>query len=182
MKVFFDTEFIETPGSIELISIGMVRDDGESLYLQNAQCDFARAGDWITRNVLMQLTAFDMGTRWPVLKYPSTAYVVDPRDRPWASRRQILDAVSDFAPPEDKPEFWGYYADYDWVVFCWLFGSMVQLPKGYPKYCRDIKQLCDHLGNPQLPEKGKREHDALSDAFWNKRAYEFLARQALLRS
>ena len=73
-----------------------------------------------------------------------------------------------------KPEFWGYYADYDWVVFCWLFGSMMDLPKGWPMYCRDIKQFCDDIGNPRLPEQGKGEHHALSDAKWNKQAYDFL--------
>lgn len=30
------------------------------------------------------------------------------------------------------PEFYGYYCDYDWVVFCWLFGKMIDLPKDFP--------------------------------------------------
>jgi hypothetical protein len=76
---------------------------------------------------------------------------------------------------EDKPQFWGYYADYDWVVFCQTFGAMIDLPKGWPMYCRDIKQLCDDLGNPELPKQGKGEHNALADARWNKVAHEFLA-------
>lgn len=40
-------------------------------------------------------------------------------------------------------EFYGYYCDYDWVVFCWLFGKMIDLPKGFPMYCKDLKQLQD---------------------------------------
>ena len=43
----------------------------------------------------------------------------------------------------DKPEFYAYYADYDWVVFCWLFGRMVDLPEGFPMYCIDLKQELD---------------------------------------
>lgn len=39
-----------------------------------------------------------------------------------------------------EPEFFGYYSDYDWVVFCWLFGYMKYLPKGWPMYCKDLKQ------------------------------------------
>ena len=36
---------------------------------------------------------------------------------------------------EDKSvEFYGYYADYDWVASCWLFGKMIDLPKGFPMY------------------------------------------------
>lgn len=40
-------------------------------------------------------------------------------------------------------KFHAYYADYDWVVFCWLFGRMIDLPKGFPMYCVDIKQIMD---------------------------------------
>ena len=40
-------------------------------------------------------------------------------------------------------QFYGYYCDYDWVVFCWLFGRMIDLPKGFPMYCIDLKQLLD---------------------------------------
>jgi len=44
---------------------------------------------------------------------------------------------------EEPIEFYAYYADYDWVVFCWLFGKMIDLPKGFPMYCRDLKQMLD---------------------------------------
>jgi len=47
--------------------------------------------------------------------------------------------------PKDKPEFYAYYADYDWVVFCWLFGSMMNIPKGFPMYCNDLKQDLDRI-------------------------------------
>jgi len=42
-------------------------------------------------------------------------------------------------------------------------------------YCRDIKQECDRLGSPKLPEQGKGEHNALADARWNRSAYYFLS-------
>ena len=41
----------------------------------------------------------------------------------------------------NKPVFYAYYADYDWVVFCWLFGRMIDLPKGFPMYCNDLQQI-----------------------------------------
>ena len=43
--------------------------------------------------------------------------------------------------------FYAYYADYDWVAFCWLFGKMIDLPKGFPMYCRDLKQELDFVLN-----------------------------------
>lgn len=89
------------------------------------------------------------------------------------------------------PEFYAYYADYDWVVFCWLFGRMIDLPTGFPMYCNDLKQElerlnetlgynCDEKGNDyKLQEhvdypKQTNEHNALSDAKWNKDLYYFM--------
>jgi 3' exoribonuclease, RNase T-like len=93
--------------------------------------------------------------------------------------------------PKELPTFYGYYSDYDWVVFCWLFGKMVDLPKGFPNYCIDLKQILDEkaksipygytkeLGLKSIKmdanyPKQTNEHNALSDAIWNKQLYEFL--------
>ena len=151
MKIWFDTEFIEDGRTIDLISIGMVCEDGQELYLENSECDHSRASAWVKQNVLGSLQGGDA--------------VKNRHDIAWCVRRMA----------GDKPEFWGYYADYDWVVLCQLFGTMMDLPKGWPMYCRDIKQLCDEIGNPRLPEQGKGEHHALADARWNRLAYEFLS-------
>jgi hypothetical protein len=86
---------------------------------------------------------------------------------------RIASELRDFIG-DSKPEFWGYYADYDWVVTVQLFGTMMDLPKGWPMWCMDLKQWCYMLGDPKLPEQGKGEHNALADALWNKTAYEFL--------
>lgn len=42
-----------------------------------------------------------------------------------------------------KPELYGYYADYDHVVLCFLFGTMRDLPEGFPWYTIDLKQMLD---------------------------------------
>lgn len=90
-----------------------------------------------------------------------------------------------------KPEFYAYYADYDWVVFCWLFGKMIDLPKGFPMYCKDLKQIFDEkedwlkLQDMELPISLKqhtsypvqnplKSHNAIEDARWNKQFYKFL--------
>ena len=150
MKYFIDTEFIEDGKTIDLISIGIVSEHRQELYFVSSEFDESKANDWVKANVLSQLHGIGRKTRAEI-------------------RQEVLDFIG-----RDKPEFWGYYADYDWVVFCHIFGTMMDLPKGFPMYCRDIKQLCDSLGNPKLPEQGKGEHHALADARWNKLAYEFL--------
>jgi hypothetical protein len=149
MLIWFDTEFIEDGKTIDLISIGAVREDGAEFYAENADCDLNRASDWVIANV------------FPSLK------------REWMPRLTIARTFREFAG--EKPEFWGYYSAYDWIVLCQLYGTMMDLPKGWPMFCRDIKQECSRLGNPSLPIQGKSEHNALADARWNREAWDFLA-------
>lgn len=150
MRSWFDTEFIEDGRTIDLISIGMVREDGEQLYAEVADCDLSRASDWVVANVL-----------------PSLRGGGDRR-----GRDQIKNEIRAFSG--ENPEFWAYYGAYDWVALCQLYGTMMDLPKGWPMYVHDVKQLCDSVGNPDLPKQGKGEHNALSDARWTRAAWHFL--------
>lgn len=151
MKYFYDTEFIEDGETIDLVSIGIVAEDGRTYYAISTQFDEEKADDWVKKNVISKLE------QNPLL---------------WKSRNKIKEDIIAFIG-EDKPELWAYYADYDHVVLCQLFGRMIDLPSNFPFYTRDIKQLCDSLGNPKLPVQ-ENEHNALDDAKWNKEAYEFL--------
>lgn len=74
----------------------------------------------------------------------------------------------------EEPEFIGDCCSYDWVVFCQLFGKMIDLPKGFPMYINDIQQLAKSLGNPEIPIQLEGNHDALEDAKHIKKVYEFL--------
>lgn len=175
MKYFLDSEFIENGGTIDLISIALVCEDGREFYRQNSDAKFQNANDWVWRNVFPHLQHFHMrGDRscQPLPKI-STCHA---SDCPWRSRAEIRDEIADFChiPTYGKPVFWGFYSSYDWIAFCQLFGSMTSLPEGYPQWCRDLKQWCVELDDPKLPEQGKGEHNALLDARWNKRVYEFL--------
>lgn len=62
--------------------------------------------------------------------------------KPYNSLQKNI-VFTDIIEKYGKPEFYGYYSDYDWVVFCWLFGKMIDLPKGFPIYCIDLKQTLD---------------------------------------
>lgn len=148
-RIWFDTEFIEDGKTIELVSIGMVREDSATYYAEVDGVDYSRADPWLHKNVFPHL----QGTR-DVLK----------------DRGQIASDIVAFAG--EKPEFWAYYADYDWVVLCQLFGRMIDLPKGWPMFCRDLKQ---EAGNRELPKQTSAEHHALADALWTKEAHEALA-------
>ncbi|UQN06777.1 3'-5' exoribonuclease [Deinococcus sp. QL22] len=178
MRYFYDTEFIEDGDTIELISIGVVAEDGRSFYRANYDCNFSRANDWVKQNVLPHL--------------PAQPIVLTPENRGiWRPHKEIGPELLAFlgytlpekkgwdvpkpVPPTEKPELWGYYSAYDHVALCQLFGRMIDLPKGMPMYTRDLKQWCDMLGNPQLPKQLKTEHDALADAHWNREVWHYLS-------
>jgi len=167
MKYYLDTEFIERPCTIDLISIGIVCEDGRELYAESDEFNPSDASDWVKENVIKHLWSKQSD------KSQFNGWSRDGGKGGLMSCDQIRWEISRFVE-HDNPEFWGYYADYDWVVFCWLFGSMVDLPEGWPMYCRDLKQLCDSIGNPELPKQGEGEHNALEDARWNKMAHDFL--------
>lgn len=171
MRYWLDTEFIEDGKTIDLISIGIVCEDGREFYRLNYDCNYSRANEWVKANVLNLLPSKPI----PQI-YLSEETFLKVSLEGWRNKDRIADEIKEFCSPEKygKPEFWAYYADYDWVVFCQLFGTMTDLPKGFPMYCRDIKQECDRLGNPKLPDKQSTEHNALNDAKWNKLAYYFL--------
>jgi hypothetical protein len=147
MKIWFDTEFIEDGKTIELISIGMVREDGAELYLESSECDKSHASQWVVENVFPHLTGDT------------------------CTRAEIAKKVLAFAG--EAPQFWAYYADYDWVVLCQLFGTMMQLPSHFPMFCRDLKQLFETIAikkRGKLPMNGQH-HNALSDARWCRDAF-----------
>lgn len=148
MKYFMDTEFAEKPCTIDLISIGIVADDGRELYLECSE--FGQVNDWVAQNVL--------------------PYLGEVRYTKAEIRDKILAFVGD-----DKPQFWGWYCDYDWVVFCWLFGDMTHLPKGWPMFCCDLKQEAVlHHGDTPIPFRAEQAHNSLSDARWVRDAYNWM--------
>ena len=181
MKYFIDTEFVEKPGSIELISIGIVSETGASFYAESCCFDERNAPGWVQNNVLPHLkwigkTLKDEIIYNDALCHNFQYYDSSTRYEVFGSLKHIRDSVRDFIKikTHNKLEFWGYYADYDWVLFCWLFGTMMDLPKGYPMYCKDIKQVMDEKGNPQKPENKSISHNALDDAKYHKELYDWI--------
>ena len=85
--------------------------------------------------------------------------------------------ISDFK----NIQFYGYYSDYDWVVFCWLFGKMIDLPKGFPMFAFDIQQQIEEykINKERLLKEVPQIncHNSLHDAIWNKDAYNWIQKK-----
>lgn len=155
MKFWFDTEFLEDGKTVELISIGVVAEDGRELYLE-AELD---------KEVLRRIYEHEwlMANVWPHL----SGHCVD-RDR---IAHELLAFVG-----KGRPEFWGHCSAYDWVVINQLFGSMVEHPKNWPYWCNDLSQYAMHLGltHRDFPIKSGTIHNALDDARWARNVWKFL--------
>lgn len=145
-----DTEFDEDGKIIELISIALVSSEGHEYYAVSREFDPLHCSEWVRVHVLSKL--------------PPAG------DPLWKPRAQIRDEIlAIVAQGSGTPKFWAYYADYDWVVLCQLFGRMVDLPGDWPKYCRDLKQWLDDLrfrSDDLPPQPAGSEHNALDDARW----------------
>lgn len=172
MRYFIDTEFLEDGKTIELISIGIVAEDGREFYAENLDFDLSSASEWLKENVLPHLWRLNENNRTQ-----GNAWSRDGGIGGLMRLQEIASEVRRFCSRDThgKPEFWGYYADYDWVVFCQLFGRMIDLPEGWPMYCRDLKQLSDAKGIDRLPQPTGTEHHALADARWNRDSWKFLS-------
>lgn len=127
--------------TIQLVSIGLVDEGGRSYYAISTEFDARDASDWVKQHVLAKLPPRIVSQIAPCEFFGSCVeHVPNPL---YKTNKEIAADVIAFVE-KTTPEFWGYYADYDWVVFCTnLFGRMIDLPKGFPMYCRDLKQLLD---------------------------------------
>ena len=218
MKYFFDTEFIEgfhkplfgkKRHFIDLISIGIVCEDGRTLSLISNEYNHDDADKWVQDNVILPLYKQTVhGDRRNFLDtnnfhkhYGVSNKAISNQIAAFFGCYKDLSGLIWRAP--DNIEVYAYYADYDWVLFCSLFGRMISLPKGFPMYCNDLKQMLDtYVKNRWLPEskvymagsdvdvtfevaleklkalkeypKQENEHSAIDDAQWNFKLYNFL--------
>lgn len=174
MKYFIDCEFIEDGKTIDLISIGIVAEDGREFYAQNLDCDMWKASDWVKENVFPHLQNFTSLVKFSdLLHHWNDEYQGKGWYRGWLRKLtgDLKIAIIAFIGADPKPEFWGYYADYDWVIFCQLFGTMMDLPKGFPMFCNDLRQALNDRGYYQVTQPDNMPHNALSDARWIRGTY-----------
>ena len=211
-RFYIDLEFIERGHKhpIELISIGIVSEDGREFYAVSTEFNPRHASQWVKDNVIACLPK---------------RYVGHPMDgggsprlfeeaKAWKSRSQIRDGIARFVGYErhatqsnrhgllglwdrlvgrqevkytakssdDFPEFFGEWCAYDHITFCQIFGTMMDLPQGFPMRTRDIIQTAeDELGIPsdRLPPSLETDgnHNALLGARTVKMRYDWLQEQ-----
>lgn len=163
LRYFLDTEHTGDGERFELISIAVVSEDGRDYYAAVESYDSAAVTPRIAEHVL------------PKLPPPG-----DPLCR---SREQIRDDLAAFVIG-DMIEFWTMCAWSDWSLVVRLFGRFEDVPNSWPMACWDLWQLEAELGvtsTDRLSEPD-RLHNALVEAYYHKRIYEWLRSVQLARS
>ncbi len=180
MRVHYDTEFhergVEYP--VELISIGLIADDGRELYLVNGELHLEALlkHEFLMREVVPNL---------PLLLYR------DSEDNPsfldWDYGNEVFEShvfdratirsqLTEFFDNTPSPELWGYCSGYDHVVLAQCFGTMVDMHPRLRFYTNDIAQLAlpYKISTDSFPRHTGVAHNALADARWTKEAHEWL--------
>lgn len=191
-KIFLDTEFIlyERDGQrdVDLVSIGMVDDDGRTFYGQVATAPFYHASPWVQTHVLEKLTPCpntpniklaqqpDYHTAGPGMVGSMGKRASCGAGCPWFSPIELRDAIRNWVDrTAHPPEFWGYFVAYDWYLLTRLFGSFIELPPGWPQHAFDIVQYAHQLQRAIEFSENSGTHNALNDAHMTRAAYVALA-------
>ena len=154
MRFFYDLEFGDTTSVVSLVSVGVVAEDGREYYAVSSDFDPLAVHPWVAKNVLPQL----------------------PPSATWKPRALIARELEEFFGHD--PVWWAWYGAYDHVALCQLWGPMPDLPRTFPRFTLDVRQLWEHLGRPPLPQQESGLHDALADARHVAVKYQALAEKA----
>ncbi|MFF8485196.1 hypothetical protein [Streptomyces antibioticus] len=186
MRIFYDTEFIEDGTTIQLISIGMVAEDGRELYAVNEAIGKDPINEqickhqWLMENVVPHLPLRAGATKGHGRLSMSMVYRgffnLDMDSNAVMPARMIRNAVRDFILATPDPQLWAWYGAYDHVALAQLFGRMINLPDGVPMWTNDLKQEAVRRGlsDAALPEQPDGVHNALADARHNLVRAQFL--------
>lgn len=156
-RYFYDTEFVEDGTSIDLISIGIVCDDGREYYahLDSYDQTKAEAHPFVSAQVLPYLDG-----------------------KPRTPRGVVATEIAEFIRP-GPVELWGYFPSYDHVALAQLYGTMMDLPPHVPMRTNCIAQLAQ-MNNVRRFPSNLNAHDALADARWTRDAFQWIRESSSL--
>lgn len=141
---------------------------------------------WIRENVLLPIIQ-DLASCEDGFDFQTTKRLINEYGK---TKKQIVEDIKDFCIVYDKgknvkelnPKFYVYYGAYDWVVFSQMFGGKMNMPKSFPYMFMDLayegmnkrKLVKGKLNEHKDYPKQDNAHNALDDAKWNKKLYNFL--------
>lgn len=184
MNIYLDTEFTGLHKNAQLISIGMIDEQGHTFYAEFDDYDDTLITSWVIDNVISNL---DFKDRKPFVRTfnegkdvrvkGSKDYIKGPMIA-WLNHYTDVQIVSDVS-------------HYDFVLFLDMFGTAFNLPKNIAPCCHDINQdiaryykitekaAFDMSRETLVPQQSHQDkkHNSLYDAIIIKYIYEFLTKE-----
>lgn len=115
----------------DLISIGLVSEDGKELYCEISDDKLKWTDDWIAENVLAN-TIYYGGKE--------VSSIVNEEDYFVGSKIEIQGVLRNWLRQFDSVQLVSDVCHYDMVLFIDLFGTAFDLPKNVSASCHDINQ------------------------------------------
>ena len=132
MLVFLDTEFTGLQKDTQLISIGLVSEDGKEFYAEIGGINTNVQDEWIKENVLANTAMYG--------EVDITNIVLEETDYHKGNKEDIKQELVAWLNQFDDVEIVSDVCHYDFVLFIDIFGSAFDLPENVCAACHDINQ------------------------------------------
>lgn len=162
MRYFYDTEFDQTATGYDLISIGVVAEDGRTYEAVSAEADWDRISQnrWLMDNVVRHLP---------------------PQDE-WKQRSTIADELFWFLTEDtEQPELWGWFSTWGHTCLSKLYGG-IPSSDWLPDFTHGLRAVIEYINLPRSVFKRLPifvvNHSAVEDAWRTKETFEIVAKHA----
>lgn len=188
MKIFFDTEFTGLNKDTDLLTIGLIDEDGKHFYGEILDYDPNKLNKWVIENIIAHTT-------W-LKNYPEKGYLIFNNNNHGntkcvGSKADIKRFLLEWLKQYDEIEFVSDVAHYDFVlVIDLLAGCALEMPNKISPVCIDInpmiaeykgishKEAFDYNREDLINESIKGEkHNSLYDAKVIKAIYEKITKK-----
>ena len=133
MLVFFDTEFTGLQKNTTLISIGLVSEYGDELYLELNDYDRDMCDEWITTNVLNNTISEGDKDVLSIVSNEQDYHFCENKEE----AKQILES---WFKQFNEVQLVSDCCHYDMVLLIDIFGTAFDLPSNVSPVCYDINQ------------------------------------------
>lgn len=136
MVIYFDTEFTDLSKSGQLISIGLIAEDGRTFYGEVTDFDRNRCSDFVKENIIPKLW-YKSKTINGTLLDPYQMKKLMPEYH-FATHAEIGEKLKLWLDDFDKVQLVSDICYFDMIHFVDLFGTSEDLPKNVSLSCHDI--------------------------------------------
>lgn len=174
MNYFLDTEFSHLPweDGARIISIGIVNEEGKSYYACLNDFNENDLSDFVKKKVLPSLPTQNKRKSPSQIKQELLNFFNgNPTSQIWSIFPTKKQLESFGITKSDSDLILKKYGDFDFQLLSNILKN--SHPQNWPKHGSNLTPLLEKLNRDEIPSNPS-EHNALSDALWNKQVWELV--------